>query len=746
MKMQNDPDDQNDETRAAEVQPTSLAEKGMLETAPADSASMAPSCPETATSPEVAPKMEPDPVGTEAPPSKIKAGGFARLAASRRSLPSEDEGEPDDDLPIEDEDGGASHPDVEAASRRNPRKALVVAAMTAAVPAAMHESLLDTSPLALVVSVTSADWVAAVKDFFDEAPYGRKWMCFARDGSERARHKTTVGNAEVASALAKGQSIVGIAVSPDQVLPSTLLAATDWRLKATLGPALLHRTINDLFGETPSSVSDGELARLGLDDLVAAMRPRTDGGTVVSRIAAAAKVRAGHEDAANVPDLATAVEYGAAREWGLALARDMRDYRKGTIPWNAVDRGAIFFSGPGMGKSVLARSLARACDASLVVGSIGEIFATSSGNLDGVIKSMRELFARAVAAAPSILFLDEIDGLPSRESLDSRNRDWWMPVIEDFMLLLDDATSGRRDGVVVIGATNRIDAVDPAILRPGRLERAIEIKPPERDGILNIVRFHVRGGLPDEELMAAIGLMEGFTPAEIMETVRSARRKARHAGRDLSIDDLTAAALPELKVGPDALYRIAVHEAGHVVVAEVCCPGCVMSVRIGGRGGIDGLTRIDPRSDDLVTRQAIEQLIVGLLAGRAAEVVVLGTASAGAGGSGSSDLAIATQMLAAMNSSYGLGDDELVYLGNAEDVNRDLRRDPMTRRWVDKMLKRLQTRALEVVGGRRTEVIRLAEKLVRRRFLSGNEIRSILSPAQAAAHDTPTHGYSGGLT
>lgn len=744
--MQNDPNDQNDETRTAEERLTSLAEEGPLETAPADSVPMAPSRPEGATSPEVATRTGPDSAGAETPPSKTKAGGFAGLAELRRSLPSGDDGEPDNDLPADEEDGGACHPDVEAASRRNPRKALVAAAMTAAVPAAMLESLQGASPLALVVSVASTDWVAGVKDFFDEAPYGRQWMCFARDGSERMRHKTTIGNAEVASALAKGRSVVGIAVSPDQVLPSTLLAAADWRLKATLGQALLHRTINDLFGEAPCSVGDGELARLGLDDLVAAMRPRTDARAVVSRIAAAAKERSGHEGAHDVPDLATAVEYGAAREWGLALARDMRDYRSGALPWSAVDRGAIFFSGPGMGKSVLARSLARACAVSLVVGSIGEIFATSSGNLDGVIKSMRELFARAVAAAPSILFLDEIDGLPSRESLDSRNRDWWMPVIEDFMLLLDDATSGRRDGVVVIGATNRIAAVDPAILRPGRLERAIEIKPPEPDGILNILRFHVRGGLPDEALVTAIGLMEGFTPAEIMETVRSARRKARHAGRGLSIDDLTAAALPELKLGPDAVYRIAVHEAGHVVVAEVCCPGSVMSVRIGGRGETGGLTRIDPRSDDLVTRQAIERVVVGLLGGRAAELVVLGSASAGAGGSERSDLAIATRMLAAMNSSFGLGDDELIYLGDAEDVNRDLRRDPAARRRVDEMLKRLQTRALEVVDRHRSEVVRLAEALIRRRFLSGDEIRSVLSPARAAAEDTPTNGYSGGLT
>jgi SpoVK/Ycf46/Vps4 family AAA+-type ATPase len=659
-----------------------------------------------------------------------RSTGFSRLAL--RSLPPEEQhdGEADLDVPSEDDDDGDGDPAASPVAGaggnapRDPRKALVAAAMAAAITHTIEEGLRGRATLALVVSVPAADWIAPVTEFFQQRPFGREWLRFARDGSERLRHKTSVGNDEVASALAGGRSVVGIAVNPEAVLPATLVAAADQRIKVRLdGPAVV-RTIRALYDEIPPQIDDAHLVRLELEDVVAAMRPDAGAREVAARIAAAAEGRGGVGSIDDVPDLTTAVEYGAAREWGLALARDMRDYRAGVLGWSAVDRGAVFFSGPGMGKSVLARSIARACEATLVAGSIGELFATSSGHLDGVIKSMRELFARAASAAPSILFLDEIDGLPSRESLDSRNRDWWMPVIEDFMLQLDDATSGRREGVVVIGATNRIGAVDPAILRPGRLERAIEVTAPGPEGILNILRFHVRGSLSDEELRTAIGPLDGCTAAEIMETVRSARRKARQAGRDVSIGDLRDAALPELGLPPEVLYRIAVHEAGHVLTAY-CCGLRVVSVRMGGRDGAGGVTRIE-KSADMVTRHWIEQQVVGLLSGRAAEIVLLGAASIGAGGSERSDLSVATRLLAAMNRSYGLGDDELIYLADADGAHRELGRDPVARRRINDALRRLQARAVDIVGHHREQVADVAEALLRRRFLSAEDIEVIV--------------------
>jgi cell division protease FtsH len=664
--------------------------------------------------------------------SQTKLGGFAHLAAAHARRVLDD----DIDLPHEAEEGIVSRP-APTAPLRNARRAVVETAMDAAVTATVRKALSAPTALALVVSVPSASWIGPMETFFQERAYGKTWKCFARDGSQRHRDKPSVGNSDVAGTLASGRSVVGIAVTPELVLPSTLVAATDIRIDLTLGSRVVRNVVRKLSGETMPRINDRDVAGLDLNDVVAALRPHTRARAMVARIRSAARNFAGAAGTADAPDLVTAIEYGAAREWGLALARDMRDFRSGTLPWSAVDRGAIFHSGPGMGKSVLARSLARACDAALVVGSVGELFAASTGHLDGVIKSMRELFAKAVAAAPCILFLDEIDGLPSRESLDSRNRDFWMPLIEDFMLLLDDATSARREGVVVIGATNRIAAVDPAILRPGRLERAIELIPPGPDGIQNILRFHARE-LRGEDLGPVAGLLEGFTPAEIMETVRAARRFARQADRGLCVDDIATAALPLPMVSPRALYRIAVHEAGHVVLAAASGLGEVRSVRIGGRNGAGGVTSIDPEVGDLVTRSSIERRVVGILAGRAAEIALLGTASAGAGGSKLSDLAMATHLLASMSLSYGLGDDELIYLGDADEVLRELRGNAAARRRVDATLRRLQARALNVVEDHRAEVIAIAAELMRRRFLSGLEVADILAQARSTVGDVGT--------
>ncbi|MCA1536714.1 AAA family ATPase [Bradyrhizobium sp. NBAIM03] len=590
-----------------------------------------------------------------------KIGGFSRLAAlsanAREHLEDSDDDPSDDDAM-----DSAEHAIPDSFT---PREALVSAALAASLTPAIKEALNSPSSRALVISVPSAAWIAPLRDLFGRRPFGRKWTCIARDGSDRRGHQPSSGNAEAATALAAGASVVGIAVAPEQTLPSTLIGAADFRLPLKFGSNVVEEAIRRIYGSA-AQIEQRDLIGLDLEDVVAAMRRGSTEQDVKARLSSAARTRAGQTSADDVPLLETAVEYGAARDWALALARDMREYRAGNLPWSAVDRGAVFHSGPGMGKSVLARSIARACESTLIVGSVGELFATSSGYLDGVIKAQRELFSKAVAAAPSILFLDEIDGLPSRESLSSRAREWWMPIIEDFLLLLDDATSARREGVVVIGATNRIKAVDPAILRPGRLERAIEITAPGPEGILNILRFHVRDDLPEKVLRSAAEMLDGFTPAEIMETVRSARRTARIAARPLSGDDLRRAVTPATTVPPAALKRIAIHEAGHVVVAIAAGVGRVRSVRIGGRQGAGGVTSIDPASSDLVTRQSIEKQVVGILAGRAAEIVLLGDPSAGSGGDERSDLALATRLVASMEFSLGLGEHGLLFVGDAE--------------------------------------------------------------------------------
>jgi cell division protease FtsH len=656
------------------------------------------------------------------------------LADEKASRWSELRSACDEEANIDDEDD-AKDGDPMQSKLGSVSDALVLAALNAAVTPDLEAMLLTRNAIALVVSIPSSGFMKPLKKYFENGGLGRRWQSYARDGSERRLDKPSVGNDTVAAALASGQSVVGIATDPDSMLPSTLIAAADARLTIRIDAKVLVNAIGKMFGDEVPSIDDPDLVGLEFHDLEAAMRPGSNAREVVARICAAAKSRAGKVDNEDVPDLATAVEYGAARDWGLTLARDMREFRAGRLPWSALDRGAIFHSAPGMGKSVLARSLALACGANLVAGSIGETFATSSGNLDGVIKAMRDLFAKAIAVAPSILFLDEIDAMPSRESLDSRNAEWWMPVISDFLLLLDDATSRKREGVVVIGATNRIHAVDPAVLRPGRLERSIEILPPGREGIINILRFHVRKDVPDEQLGPIADRIEGLTPAQIMETVRRARRIARQAARALSIDDIKSAALPELELSPRSRYRVAVHEAGHVASAIFGGLGRVSSVRIGGRDGSGGVTNMVFHSDDLVTRSVVEDRVTGLLSGRAAEIVLLGAASTGAGGGDRSDLALATRMLAAMEMSYGLGDERLVYLVAAEDAHAEIRKDPTVRRRIDQILIRLQDRAVTIVREHRSEVAAIAKALVSRRFLSADDIVAVVTDLNAPVDD-----------
>jgi cell division protease FtsH len=358
-------------------------------------------------------------------------------------------------------------------------------------------------PLAVVVIVPASSWVESVEKFF-EGLARAAWKTFARSGSMKSRDKADVGNDEVAAALTKNRNVVGIAADIG-MLPSSLVAAADFTVNVVFpnGAVLREAMRRSLKGRVPASIDDALTAGLDLDDLVAAFRAGSTPAQAIAHLRAAAATRRGPSARADLPDLDDAVEYGEARIWGLALARDIADYRAGRISWSEIDRGAVLHSQPGFGKTLFAQSLARKCQIPIVVYSVAELFAKSPGHLDGVIKAQRSFFdqARALANPVSLLFCDEIDAVPNRWLLSGDNVDWWLPIITDFMTLLDNAvgggkgSGGGRDGVIVLGATNRIEAIDPAIMRPGRLERAIEIGRPDAAGVRNILRFHLKTDL-----------------------------------------------------------------------------------------------------------------------------------------------------------------------------------------------------------------------------------------------------------
>lgn len=149
---------------------------------------------------------------------------------------------------------------------------------------------------------------------------------------------------------------------------------------------------------------------------------------------------------------------------------------------------------------------------------------------------MRAAFAQARTAAPSILFLDEIDSFPDREKIAADHKDYVRGVVNALLTEMDGAVS--REGVVVVGACNHPQILDPALKRAGRLDRHIVITLPDAGGMAEILRVHLGPDLAVEDLSVAGRIGAGRAGAEAEQWVRDARRLARQDGRAVAMDDL----------------------------------------------------------------------------------------------------------------------------------------------------------------------------------------------------------------
>jgi hypothetical protein len=235
---------------------------------------------------------------------------------------------------------------------------------------------------------------------------------------------------------------------------------------------------------------------------------------------------------ARVPGLSPAVD-----DWVRSLVRDVADYREGRIGWSEVDRGAVIGGPPGCGKTTLARAMAEEMGVPLILGSQAQW--QSCGHQGDMLKAMRGTFAEARQAAPCLLFLDELDAFSDRRKLSGDNAEYCRQVTNALLAELDGAVS--REGVVVIGACNHADLLEPALTRPGRFERVLVLGPPEGDAMEAVLRVHLSGELVDEPLADVAVLAHGMTGAEAEAAVRAAKRAARVLGRPMLRGDLLLA-------------------------------------------------------------------------------------------------------------------------------------------------------------------------------------------------------------
>lgn len=212
--------------------------------------------------------------------------------------------------------------------------------------------------------------------------------------------------------------------------------------------------------------------------------------------------------------------YGKAKTWALDLKADLADHRAGTLAWSDMSTKLLLHGPPGTGKTTFARALCNSLQVPLVVTSVSTWL--QGGHLNDVIAKMAKTFAEARALAPSILFIDEIDGIGKRQPAEREYADYWNAVVNKALELLDGAV--KSEGLIIVGATNRPDQIDDAIKRSGRLETHIEIPMPDMATLAAIFMHHLgddlamlvgdAGKLNDEVEADAVRTHEGPPPPE----------------------------------------------------------------------------------------------------------------------------------------------------------------------------------------------------------------------------------------
>lgn len=519
---------------------------------------------------------------------------------------------------------------------------------------------------------------------------------------------------KVCDAARAMRAIVGIAGAPAAQLPLDLvrLASAEVRIGG-FDSWSLARTIELIVGGPPSrSPAAAVSSRIRLRDLkLAVSRARGADGSL-SRLEALSAPRYTTGDG---PRLSELHGYGEAGRWGLDLASDLRAYADGALQWRSVDPGCILVSEPGCGKTTFSAALAREAGVPFLAGSLAQWQSAGEAHLGTTLAAMRAFFEAARAMSPCIALVDELDSFGDRGRLDGRHADYWIQIVNGFLECVDGSLS--REGVVLIGATNIVQRIDPAIRRAGRFDRVITIPLPSMPDLQKILRFHLADDLEGADLGEAARLSVGGTGADCAAWVRRAKASARRGQRPLALGDLLEQIRASIgRADPETEHRIAVHECGHAIVGEALgfVPGVIaMRSPTPDRRAFAEIAQVE-----VMTADCARALLAAMLGGKVAEEAVFGSSSAGS----ALDLEKATATAWSLHYRWGLGEQLQVLPQSSGSSYSAL---------VEKELRAAARKATDIVESRRDALDRLTEELLARSTLAGHEVVEVLAGAPA---------------
>jgi cell division protease FtsH len=419
-----------------------------------------------------------------------------------------------------------------------------------------------------------------------------------------------------------------------------------------------------------------------------------------------------------------------------------------------IPHGVLLSGPPGTGKTLLARAVAGEADVPFFSLAASEFVEA----IVGVGASrVRDLFTQAKEAAPAIVFIDELDAIGRSRTTGvagfSGGNDEREQTLNQILTEMDGFDSSTS--VIVIGATNRPDVLDQALLRPGRFDRRVAVQPPDRTGREAILRVHSRGVplAPDVDLGRIAATTPGMVGADLANLVNEAALLAARRSHDSVTESDFSDALERIVLGaerqvmmsPEDRRRTAYHEGGHAIVGMLT-PGAdpVRKVSIIPRGLALGVTFSAPDSDRFnYSEPEIEAKIKVALGGRAAEEVVFGEISTGAESDIQQLTEIARQMVGRWGMSSAIGPVAVIprdgtgpFLPGAADVS------PATQQRIDDEVRRIVEEAhqevIALLKENRSKLDSLAAALLEHETLDEEDVYAAAGvPRSATARAEP---------
>lgn len=423
------------------------------------------------------------------------------------------------------------------------------------------------------------------------------------------------------------------------------------------------------------------------------------------------------------------ISFGEASTWAAELIIDLEAYRKGELAWREIDTGILLYGPPGTGKTSFARALAKETGLEMIATSMSQWQSAKDGHLGSTLKAIYNSFARAKAASPAILFIDEIDSVGDRDE-PNHYKSYHAQVISAILESIDGISD--REGVIVVGACNDLNRLDPAIRRSGRLEKHVHFPLPDLGGRLHILRHYFPEFADEMGLHRIARLLVGYSGSDIEKLSRQVRRRGRNESRTCKFDDLVAVA-PKPNLPDDALiFRVAMHEAGHALVCKYLDVGTIEHLEVFDfvesfpeEGFSGGHTRLLQPSKPCRTREDLVNFTTFLLAGMAAEEVIFSDKSTSAGGRVGSDIERATRVAVELVTAYGLGNNLSFIAGELEhyEEHRSFQ-DPTIRQEINAILSKELQRATTILVQHKPLLLALAMRLKTEGKISGKELEA----------------------